>query len=222
MPLIRESVRQAPLIISACENLARRIKGRRLCKDSSSKVVQRAELFHQLVLYAGLGVYRLDQETQSRRMGAAGHFPDTSVEGFIEAESAFQESEHDEDDWMDLQWVVYMLYMMCSWSSMRQWQGPALCQAQTAARANGWSTAKRQVKVLGDREDVTEEVELAQARSIGHSIVKRHRRGMGSSVSGIQSSSVPTGHWIIRARRAIITMGLRAHRGVLIVNTIPK
>lgn len=94
---------------------------------------------------------------------------------------------------MDLQRVVYMFYMMCSWSSMRQWQGPALCQAQTAARhlltmgtetgskdcnvAQVWghqvlslwlptgqmsgAQQRRQAKVLGDREDVTEEVELA-------------------------------------------------------------
>lgn len=94
---------------------------------------------------------------------------------------------------MDLQRVAYMFCMMCSWSSMRQWQGPTLCQAQTAARyflttgtetgskgcnvAQVWghqvlslwlptgqmsgAQQRRQAKVLGNREDVTEEVELA-------------------------------------------------------------
>ncbi|KAG1792487.1 uncharacterized protein HD556DRAFT_1309308 [Suillus plorans] len=159
--------------------------------DASARIA-RTRLCNAL----SLGVHRLDQVNQSRRVGAAGHFLDTSVEGFIEAESAFQESEHDEGDWMDLQRVVCTFYMMRSWSSMGQWQGPALCQAQTAAR----------YFLTTETETGSKGCNVAQARSIGHIIVKGHRRGTGSSASeysrlasrqatGLFVRGVPSSQW---------------------------
>ncbi|KAG1857287.1 hypothetical protein C8R48DRAFT_763165 [Suillus tomentosus] len=98
-----------------------------------------------------LGVHRLDQVNQSRRMGAAGHFPDTSVEGFIEAESAFQEIIHE---------TMARASSVPSSDSGQVWGHQALSLWLPTGQMSG-AQQERQAKVLGDREDVTEEVELA-------------------------------------------------------------